>query len=156
MQLGQAQKAADMLREKSQAPGANFLIPYIFAEALIRSGADAGSPSAAEAIRALENSIRLNAKYSHSHAELGKLLLKEGELNRAIPELTLATELDPTDSGPFYQLGQAYRKKGEKAKADEMLARVAQLHSPDHDMDAKRELKRLVKQDTLSETEAKP
>ncbi len=156
MQLGQAQKAADMLREKSQAPGANFLIPYVFAEALIRSGADAGSPSAAEAIRALENSIRLNAKYSHSHAELGKLLLKEGELNRAIPELTLATELDPTDSGPFYQLGQAYRKKGEKAKADEMLARVAQLHSPDHDMDANRELKRLVKQDTLSETEAKP
>jgi predicted Zn-dependent protease len=157
MQMGQAQKAADMLREKSRAPEANFLIPYIFAEALIRSGADPGTPSAAEAMDALERSIRLNSKYAHSHAELGKLLLKQGELERAIPELKTATELDPDDSGSFYQLGQAYRKKGEKAKADEMLARVAQLHTPEHELDEKKELRRLVKQDTSApQMEAKP
>jgi Flp pilus assembly protein TadD len=157
MQLGQAQKAADMLREKSQAPAADYLIPYIFAEALIRSGADAGTPAAAEAMRALEKSIRLNAKYPHSHAELGKLLLKEREIDRAIPELKIATELDPDDSGPFYQLGQAYRKKGEKAKADAALARVAQLHAPEHQQDLNKELRRLVKQETTApQTEAKP
>jgi tetratricopeptide (TPR) repeat protein len=157
MQIGQAQKAADMLREKSQAPGADFLIPYVFAEALIRSGADAGTPAASEAIRALEKSIRLNSKYARSHAELGKLLLKEGDLDKAIPELKLATELDPNDSGPFYQLGQAYRKVGEKTKAEAMLARVAQLHTPEHELDVNRELRRLVKQDTApSQTEAKP
>jgi len=150
MQIGEAQKAADLLRTKSQTPGADFLIPYVFAEALIRSGVDAGTPSVEEAIHALERSIELNSKYPHSHAELGKLLLKQGEIDRAIPELNLATKLDPEDSGSFYQLGQAYRKKGEKSKADEMLARVAQLHSPEHEQDLHKELRRLVKQETAS------
>jgi tetratricopeptide (TPR) repeat protein len=157
MQTGQAQKAVDLLRPKSAAPGADFLTPYVFAEALIRAGAETGSPAEAEAIRALERSIVLNAKYSHSHAELGKLLLKEGEIDRAIPELQSATELDPNDSGPFFQLGQAYRKKGEKAKADEMLAKVAQLHTPEHEMDMNKELRRLVRQETApSQSEARP
>ena len=152
MQIGQAQKAADLLREKSQLPSADFLIPYVFAEALIRSGAEAGTPAAQETIHALEKSIRLNAKFSRSHAELGKLLLREGDIDRAIPELKIATELDPNDSGPFYQLGQAYRKKGEKSEADAMLARVAQLHSPEHELDMKKELRRLVRQDTAPST----
>jgi tetratricopeptide (TPR) repeat protein len=157
MQIGQAQKAADMLRAKSKLPGADFLIPYVFAEALIRSGADAGTPVAAEAMAALERSIQVNPKFAHSHAELGKLLLKEGKTDQAIPELKLATELDPNDSGPFYQLGQAYRKTGQKAEADQMLERVAELHSPEHELDMNRELRRLVKQDTAaSETKVKP
>ena len=157
MQVGQAQKAADMLRVKSQMPAADFLIPYVFAEALIRSGAEAGTPAAQETIQALEKSIHLNAKFARSHAELGKLLLKQGDLDRAIPELKIATELDPNDSGPFYQLGQAYRKKGKKNEADEMLKRVAVLHSPEHELDMNKELRRLVRQDTApAEPEVKP
>lgn len=157
MQMGQAQKAADMLREKSNLPGVDFLLPYVFAEALIRSGADAGTPQAREAARALQTSIRLNPKFARSHAELGKLLLRDGKIPLAIPELKIATELDPSDSGPFYQLGQAYRKTGQKEKANEMMARVEQLHSPEREMDVGKELQRLVKQDTApSPTEAKP
>jgi len=157
MQVGRAQKAADMLREKSKLPEADFLLPYVLAEALIRSGAEAGTPAIEEAIRALEQSIRLNAKFARSHAELGKLLLKQGDVDHSIPELKIATELDANDSGPFYQLGQAYRKKGKKDEAEEMLARVAQLHSPEHELDVNRELRRLVKQDTApSEPEVKP
>jgi tetratricopeptide (TPR) repeat protein len=157
MQLGEAQKAADLLRTKSRAPGADFLIPYVFAEALIRSGTDAGTSTAEEAIHALERSIELNSKYPHSHAELGKLLLKQGEIDHAIPELRLATKLDPDDSGSLYQLGLAYRKKGEKSKAEEMLARVVQLHSPEHEQDVRKELRRLVKQETASvQMEARP
>jgi tetratricopeptide (TPR) repeat protein len=157
MQTGQAQRAADMLRPKSAASGTDFLTPYVFAEALIRSGAETGTPAEAEVIRALERSIQLNPKYSHSHAELGKLLFKQGEIDRAIPELKTASELDPNDSGPFFWLGQAYRKKGDKAKADEMLARVTQLHTPEHEMDMNKELRRLVKQETVSaQSEARP
>jgi predicted Zn-dependent protease len=157
MQMGEAQKAADLLREKSKLPGVDFLLPYVLAEALIRSGADAGTPQDEEATRALKASIQLNPKFARSHAELGKLLLKQGEIERAIPELKIATELDPNDSGPFYQLGQAYRKTGQKAKANEMMARVQQLHSPERELDVNQELKRLVRQDTVSSTtEAKP
>jgi tetratricopeptide (TPR) repeat protein len=157
MQSGQTQKAVELLREKSSLAGTNYIVPFIFALSLIRSGADAGTPQGAEAIKALETSIRLKADFPRSHAELGKLLLKGGEVDRAIPELKIATELDPTDSGPLYQLGQAYRRKGQKAEADALMARVAQLHSPEHDPDLKQELKRLVKLDTTtSDAQAKP
>jgi Flp pilus assembly protein TadD len=75
-------------------------------------------------------------------------LYKEGQTDRAISELKAATALDPGDSGPVYVLAQAYRKKGEKDEADQMLAKIAALHSEDHNQDLKKELKRLVRQDT--------
>jgi tetratricopeptide (TPR) repeat protein len=157
MQSGRTQKAVELLREKTKVAGNDFIVPYIFALALIRSGADAGSPQGAEARHALEVSIRLKSNFPRSHAELGQLFLKAGEVDRGIAELKIATDLDPTDSGPLYQLGQAYRRKGQKAEAEALLARVAQLHSPEHDSDLKQELKRLVKLDTLgSETLTKP
>lgn len=157
MQSGQTQKAVDLLREKSSLPGNDFVVPFIFALALIRSGADANTPLGTEAIRALETSIRLKSDFAHSHAELGKLLLKAGDVDRGISELKIATELDPSDSGPLYQLGQAYRRKGMKAEANAILAHVAELHSPEHDLDLKQELKRMVRLDTApSETQAKP
>ena len=147
IQSGQSEKAISVLREKSKLPGVDFLVPYIFGEALIRAGAEPGTPAADEAIQALQKSIQLNASFAHSHAELGKLLLKQGDLDHAILESKAASALDPSDTGPVYVLAQAYRKKGEKEQADAMLARIAQLHSADHSLDVKRELKRLVKQD---------
>jgi tetratricopeptide (TPR) repeat protein len=148
MQSGQTQKAVELLREKTKVAGNDFIVPFIFALALIRSGADAGSPQSAEAMHALEVSIRLKSNFPRSHAELGQLFLKVGEVDRGIAELKIAIDLDPTDSGPLYQLGQAYRRKGQKAEAEALLARVAQLHSSQHDLDLKQELKRLVKLDT--------
>jgi Flp pilus assembly protein TadD len=127
------------------------------AVALIHSGAEPGTPGADEAVAAFESSIRLNSNFSHSHAELGKLLFKQGQVDRAIAELKAATSLDPGDSGPVHVLAQAYRKKGQKAEADEMLAKIAQLHSDDHSLDVRKELKRLVRQDMApSQTEATP
>jgi tetratricopeptide (TPR) repeat protein len=153
MQSGQTEKAVKVLREKSKLPGVDFLVPYVFGVALIHSGVESGTPSADEAVSALELSIRLNPKFSHSRSELGKLLFKQGEIDRAINELTAATALDPNDAGPVYVLAQAYRKKGQKAQADEMLARVAQLHSEEHNLDLKKELKRLVRQDTSASSQ---
>ena len=152
IQSGQTEKAISVLREKSKLPGINFLVPYIFGQALIRAGAEPGTPAADEAIQALQKSIQLNTNFAHSHAELGKLLLKQGDLENAILESKAASALDPNDTGPVYVLAQAYRKKGEKDQADAMLARIAQLHSADHNLDVKRELKRLVKQDMASQT----
>jgi tetratricopeptide (TPR) repeat protein len=149
VQGAQTDKAVKVLREKSKLPGMDFLVPYIFGVALVHSGAEAGTPAADEAVTAFESSIRLNSNFSHSHAELGKLLFKQGQVDRAIAELKAATTLDPGDSGPVYVLAQAYRKKGQKAEADEMLAKIAQMHSEDHNLDLKKELKRLVRQDTV-------
>ncbi len=154
IQSGQTEKAVKVLREKSKMPGIDYLVPYVFGVALIHSGAESGTAAADEAVQAFEASIRLNAKFSHSHAELGKLLFKQGEFDRAIPELRAATALDPNDSGPLYTLAQAYRKKGQKAAADQMMARVTQLHSQDHGQDLKKELVRLVRRDASSSLQA--
>jgi tetratricopeptide (TPR) repeat protein len=147
IQSGQTQKAIDVLREKSKLPGIDYLVPYVFAVALVHAGAEAGSAQAEEAVQALEESLRLNPGFAHAHAELGKLLFKQGNADRAITELRAAIALDPNDSGPLYTLAQAYRKKGDRQQADQMMARVAQLHSEDHNQDLKKELVRLVRQD---------
>jgi len=156
VQGGQTEKAVGVLREKSKLPGIDFLVPYIFAVALVHSGAEPGTPTADEAVAAFESSIRLNSNFSHAHAELGKLLFKQGQLDRSIAELKTATTLDPSDSGPVYVLAQAYRKKGQKAEADEMLAKIAQLHADDHNLDVRKELKRLVRQDTAPSSQVEP
>ena len=124
--------------------------------ALLHSGIEPGSPEAQEAIKAFELSITRNSKFSNAHSELGKLLFKAGEIDRAIPELKLATELDPEDAAPFYVLAQAYRKKGQSAEAAKMLAKVSELHSDEHKQDLKKQLIRLVRQDTTSQAQATP
>ena len=154
IQSGQTEKAVRVLREKSKLAGMDYLVPYVFGVALVHSGAEAGSPQAAEAIDAFEASIRLNSRCEHARAELGKLLFKQGDADRAIAELQAAMALDPDDSGPIYTLAQAYRKKGDKQRADEMMARVAQLHSEDHSQDLKKELIRLVRNDSASNARA--
>jgi tetratricopeptide (TPR) repeat protein len=159
MQSGQTEKAVSVLRGKSKLGGVDFLVPYVFGIALIHAGAEPGTPSADEAVGALRDSIRLNGGFSHSHAELGKLLFKQGDVDGAITELKAANTLDPEDAGPVYVLAQAYRKKGEKAEAEAMLAQVARLHSEEHKLDLKKELKRLVRQDTATsppQTQATP
>jgi len=153
---GKSSKAVSVLREKANEPAFDYLVPYAFGVALLHSGIEPGSPDAQEAIKAFELSITRNSKFSNAHSELGKLLFKAGEIDRAIPELKLATELDPEDAAPFYVLAQAYRKKGQSAEAAKMLAKVSELHSDEHKQDLKKQLIRLVRQDTTSQAQATP
>jgi tetratricopeptide (TPR) repeat protein len=145
MQNGQPDKAVELLRPRLNRAHDDYLIPYIYAVAVIRSGAGPESPATGEAVKALEESVHANPNFSHSHAELGNLLLGRGEVDRAIAELELAMKLDPTDASPAYKLAQAYKKKGQSEKAREMLARVSKLHSQELDIDLKKDLKRLVR-----------
>jgi predicted Zn-dependent protease len=137
----------EVLREKNKQPNFDYLVPYAFGIALVRSGIESDSPTEQEAIRAFETSVTRNGNFSHSHSELGKLLYKSGDIDRAIKELKIATTLDPDDAAPFYILAQAYRKNGQPSEAKQMLARVSQLHSDEHNLDLKKQLIRLVRQD---------
>ncbi len=145
MQTGQPQKAVDILRPRLNRDENEYLTPYIFAVAVLRSGAAFDSPLASQAIVALNRSIRVNPDFAHSHAALGKLLLGRGDVDGAIAELERAVKLDANDATPAYQLVQAYRKKGEATKARQMLARVSAIHSEERELDFKKELKRLVR-----------
>ena len=143
MQTGQTDRAVDVLRQQARARR-DHVVPYIFAVALMRSGVDPAGPGAAEAVAALQASIDANPRFAPSHSELGRLLLKRDDLAGAIRELETATALDAENTAAIYNLAQAYRRKGDRARAADLLARVTKLNAQERGDDPAADLKRTV------------
>ena len=144
MQSGNTGKAVEVLRERMKAGPRDAVLPYMFGVALMRMGVDPTDDAATEAIRALEEAIRLDPKLAGPRAELGKILLRRGEIPRAIEHLERATSLDPENPAPAYSLAQAYRRQGDGVRAQELLARVSKLNAQGRGDDPDKELKRIV------------
>ena len=144
MQTGQAARAVEVLREQVSRRKDDHVLPYIFALALIRSGVDAAAPEALEAIAALRASVRARHDFAPARTELGRLLLKRDEVEPAIEELEKAVALDPESTPSLYNLAQAYRKRGDRARASELLARVSKLNDQERGDDLDKELRRVV------------
>ena len=143
IQSGQTEKAVEVLRAELKRRK-DHVVPYIFAVALLRSGVDPAAPAAAEAVEALRASIRADPQFAPAHAELGRLLFKRDQLDLAIKELEKAAELDPGNRPALYALSQAYRKKGDGARAQALLSRVARLNAEERGEDPDRELRRAL------------
>jgi len=143
MQSGQADKAVAVLRAELRHRQ-DHVVPYIFAVALLRSGVDPTAPAAAEALHALRASVRANPEFAPARAELGRLLLKRGEAEAAVEELEKAVALDPASSPALYTLAQAYQKKGDRLRAQEMALRVSRLNAQERGDDPDGELRRAV------------
>jgi Flp pilus assembly protein TadD len=60
-----------------------------------------------EAIRHLEQSLRLNPNNADAHNELGALLANRGEIAEAIPHFEQALRLDPNHAGARENLRRA-------------------------------------------------
>ncbi len=148
MQKGQFQQALEMLRENARQYRDDYIIQWLFGQTLVRAGLESGSAAENEAQAAFETSLRLNPNFAYALADLGKLFLKRGEVDRAIELLEKAIQLDPSQVGPTHQLALAYRKKGDTARAEELLARVAQLNVQERESDTQKQLKRIVKMGT--------
>jgi Flp pilus assembly protein TadD len=144
MQSGNASKAVDMLRKRMKTGSREAIMPYMFGVALMRTGVDPTDDAATEAIRAFENAIKLDPQLSGPRAELGKLLLRRGETQRAIEHLDRAASLDPENAAPAYLLAQAYRRMGDTVRAQELLSRVSKLNAQGRGDDPDKELKRTV------------
>jgi tetratricopeptide (TPR) repeat protein len=144
MQSGRTERAVDLLRRA--APSAtDAVVPYMLGVALVRSGADPGDAAGTEAAAAFEAAIRLDPALAGPRGELGKLLLKRGDLEAAIVNLERAVELEPGNAAPAYSLAQAYRLTGNTARAQELLAKVTALNAQERGGDdPDRELKRMV------------
>jgi tetratricopeptide (TPR) repeat protein len=143
MQSGQTDKAVAVLRAELPRRQ-DHVVPYIFAVALMRSGVDPASPAADEAISALRASLRAEADFGPARAELGRLLFKRGELDSAIAELEQAVALDPESGVALYNLAQAYRKKGDAARAAEMATRVSRLNAQERGGEGDGDLRRAM------------
>ena len=131
-------------------------MPYIFAVALVRSGVDPAAPEAAEAVDALQTSIRLNPRFAPAHSELGRLLLKRDDFDGAARELEQAVALDGENTAAIYNLAQTYRRKGDRARASDLLARLSRLNAQERGDDAAAELKRAVIRIVRDGSTAKP
>ena len=143
IQGGQTERAVEVLRAELKR-SRDYVVPYIFAVALLRSGVDPAAPAAAEAVQALRASIRASPQFAPAHAELGRLLLKRDQLELAIKELEKAAELDPGGRPALYALSQAYRKKGDGGRAQALLSRVSKLNAEERGEDPDRELRRAL------------
>ena len=106
----------------------NFFVHYLMAELRIREGSDD------EALSQLQASAKLEPKFSPTHTNLGKLLLKKKEIPQAIEELELAVKLDPDDATAYYQLSTAYRLSSQREKAQQALARVKELNKEQREL----------------------
>jgi predicted Zn-dependent protease len=146
MYSGDVPKAIAALRQRDSANKSDFTIPFLLGQALTRQGAERGSAEEQEARKAFEKAVRLNPDYAVARAELGKLLLREGEEARAITELETALRLDPQERTAAYQLAQVYRKKGELQRATQLLARVSDLNARDRDQDLRRAMVKIVRE----------
>ena len=144
MQTGRTPKAVETLRAEARRRPRDHVVPYMFAVALMRSGVDPTAPEAAEAVTALRASIRANGSFAPAHSELGRVLLKRDDVDGAITELEQATDLDPEATAALYNLAQAYRRKGDRDRAADLLARVTRLNAEKRGDDPDRELRQIV------------
>jgi tetratricopeptide (TPR) repeat protein len=160
MQTGQTQKAVEVLRARQKAGAKEAAIPYILAVALLRSGADPTGSAGAEAEESLQAAVGRDPGFGAAHAELGKLLLKRGEVDAAVVHLEKALALDPRDVAPAYALAQAYFRRGDKSRADEQMAKVSRLNAREREGDPddalRRIVVRIVKEGAAPEAESRP
>jgi tetratricopeptide (TPR) repeat protein len=70
-----------------------------------------------EALKLAKRAAGIQPSSGGAHYLEGKALISQGRVKEAVPELVLATRLNPEDSKPHFQLALAYERLGEKEKA---------------------------------------
>jgi tetratricopeptide (TPR) repeat protein len=121
-------EAVRIAREGISKGKQHFMLLALFGEAVILSGVEPRSQEFADARAALEQSVALSPTYVSARLSLGKLYLMEGRMDDAIVHLNVARELDPKNSAVYANLAAAYRRRGDTAHAEEMLAILDKLN----------------------------
>jgi tetratricopeptide (TPR) repeat protein len=88
-----------------------------YAEFLIKQG------EAGESLPLLNTAIRLNPKSARAHYLLGKSLRRLDRPDESRDHLERAMALDPSESGPYFELGMLLQKRGDRARARQLLDR---------------------------------
>jgi len=125
---GDVPEAIRVTREGIKKGRSNYILLTIFADAVLRSGVQAGTPQFSEAESALKQSIAEKPNYADSHAFLGELYLSAGRIDDAIGELEAAHKLEPESASVYSHLAIAYRRKGDSAAAGKALEKLAALN----------------------------
>jgi predicted Zn-dependent protease len=125
---GNVAEAVRISREGIAKGHHNFLLLTLFGEASLRSGIAPGQKEFDDARQALEAAVADRPNYPSSQLSLGKLYLLSGQTSDAIHHLEKARALSPGNAAVFSNLAAAYRKQGDMQKAQEALAKLAELN----------------------------
>jgi tetratricopeptide (TPR) repeat protein len=142
IQMDKGDEAIALLRRQTERTPNDPRVFWLLGEALSRSRS--GSEAEREAISALEKSIQLDPRLPQSRTLLGKLLLRRGQMARAVEQLEKALELDPEDPAATYQLAQALQRMGQTARAKQLFAKYSQAKNEEM-QSTQRNLMRIIK-----------
>lgn len=97
-------------------------------EQLLIHATEAGNQSRpAEQERLLKSLVEKFPSDPRAHAQLGAIYFARQDWDATIREMSRAVELDPRFTGPYNNLGYAYRFQGKYAEAEKSFRKYAQL-----------------------------
>lgn len=134
MEMNAPEEAIRLLREMLANKEADSRVEATLARALLQRGADARELE--EAIVLMERSLQRDPHNAANHALLGKLYLKQENLNAAEASLSRAIALDPTDRTAAYQLMTIYRRTGRTRDAAALQDKVRDLLAAEREQEA--------------------
>jgi tetratricopeptide (TPR) repeat protein len=146
MQMNKLPEAVEVLRARRKANPDDYLPHWFLGEALNREGVLPASSEEAEAVGALEESIRLKPDRGAPRTLLGKFLSKRGDLTHAAQNFEAALKLDPEDTTAAYQLALVYRKQGDTKRAEELFEKVRKSKAEDNEQVTQRNLVQILRE----------
>ena len=99
--------------------------PYYFeTETLLQKGVSPGTPGFVQARRAIDTALSLDPNQANAYADRARLEMLSNQIEAAVSDLERARAEDPKAKSIAYLLAQAYRRNGQKQKAEELFAQV--------------------------------
>ena len=135
--------AIRLLRTEAPARKKDPMLWFLLGRALSAGG----TADESEVIGALEKSVQLDPKYAPARAELGKALLKRGDVKRAVGELEASLKLDPNNRLATNQLMQGYRTLGNTQRVQELSAKLRTILTADRDSELRMAMQHIVRLD---------
>jgi Tfp pilus assembly protein PilF len=106
----------------------NALANYYYATTLWKRANDSpDAPTSAQIESLLNKVVHLDPKLGVGYLQLGTLYASRGDFPKAIASYQKASDLSPELEEPHYRLAHAYRRVGEKAKAEHELELYKEL-----------------------------
>lgn len=143
IETGRPDEAIEQLRDLHRQFN-DPVLSYTYALAIIRSGVDPAEPGGAEAVAALGAAIAANPAFAPAHTELGRLLLRRGQIASAITSLERAVAADAKNPAALYNLALAHRQAGDRERARRLLQQLTALNADTAMTSPEQDLKQLI------------
>jgi tetratricopeptide (TPR) repeat protein len=133
--LGEAYETAVGLQRQIEAAFASYLKTapldarayYHYGAILFEHAQADGHNDYRQAIRNIDQALRLNPDLAEAYFELGLIALAEGRAKEGIGALEKALSLEPGLAAAHYRLAMAYKRAGDERRAQEELRRFRVL-----------------------------